>query len=134
VLDDGFIIRKADKDEVPEDGFHLVCLMLSAYDYHFFRQDSDGTWSHKPGWDLVRGGIDDPVAYAREHTEYYKLVGFYLATSELKEYRDKWSDTCEQCGYTAKYCECCPNCGSANCGYCNECERSACNCVCNDVS
>lgn len=39
--------------EVPPDGYlegwHKVCYLFSDKDYHWYRQDPDGTWSHKRG-------------------------------------------------------------------------------------
>lgn len=33
----------------PTEGSYPLLLVLSDHDYHFYRQDNDGTWSHKPG-------------------------------------------------------------------------------------
>lgn len=46
-------------------GWHKVLLFVdtdgdAGYDYHWYRQDCDGRWSHKPGWLPVIGPIDDP--------------------------------------------------------------------------
>jgi RHS repeat-associated protein len=35
---------------VPKDGYYLVALVIApGVDYHWYRQDNDGSWSHKPG-------------------------------------------------------------------------------------
>ena len=48
-------------------------------DYHWYRQDADGTWSHKPGSTKVITGVVDPVADARERG-YTSIVGYYYIT------------------------------------------------------
>jgi hypothetical protein len=30
-------------------------------DYHWYRQESDGSWSHKPGGGSPIGGVTDPI-------------------------------------------------------------------------
>ena len=57
------------------------------YDYHFYRQNSDGTWSHKPGntdvtkYDSSGKIIMDPRKanrYAAYDINYNLFVGFYI--------------------------------------------------------
>lgn len=46
-------------------GQHQVCLCVNAVDYHWFRQDDDGSWSHKPGStpvvNVCNGTIGKPI-------------------------------------------------------------------------
>jgi RHS repeat-associated protein len=49
-------------------GWHKVCLFIDAngnkpgapYDYHWYRYDGNGYWSHKPGLGPVKSGVIDP--------------------------------------------------------------------------
>ena len=62
-------------------GYYRVCLVVSSYDYHWYRQNSDGSWSHKPSdrpvTNLDNSGrvIYDPRTADRG--DYTKVVGFY---------------------------------------------------------
>lgn len=42
------------KYSVVPDGTYKVALVSCSYDYHWYRQDSDGYWSHKPGTTAVK--------------------------------------------------------------------------------
>jgi RHS repeat-associated protein len=53
-------------------GYYKVKLVLEPprpptgwNDYHWYRQDDDGTWSSKPGSGCVESGVKDPTADAR---------------------------------------------------------------------
>lgn len=37
------------KKKVPK-GYYKIAMLIETNDVHWIRQDSDGTWSHKPGW------------------------------------------------------------------------------------
>ena len=58
-------------------------------DYHWYRQNPDGTWSHKPGPSLVtnkdesRNIIYDPQICNRNDgtTNYSEFVGYYAVSS-----------------------------------------------------
>lgn len=68
-------------------GFYKVALAIHpGKDYHWYRQNSDGTWSHKPGKDYVRNYdysnsiIYDPENCNRKSSEnlnYTEFCGFY---------------------------------------------------------
>lgn len=59
-----------------EGGYIVLLVVAPNSDYHWYREDGDGTWSHKPGSTPVITGVNDPVADAigRGYTE---IVGFY---------------------------------------------------------
>lgn len=63
-------------------------------DYHFYRQDSDGYWSHKPGGDLVidldgdgRKVLDpkkcNRINQTNPSLNYEEFIGFYAVTQIL---------------------------------------------------
>lgn len=65
-----------------EDGEWLIALAFAPdYDYHWYRKDEDGTWSHKPGVTAVsrvdqsRNIIYDPQKCDRG--EYYEFMGYF---------------------------------------------------------
>lgn len=55
-------------DHVPKSGNWVVALAYATdgSDYHWWRKNADGTWSHKPGstpiihWDASGNTINDP--------------------------------------------------------------------------
>lgn len=53
LLNDNPYIKKLKKNQVCPDGFYKIMLYRSHDDYHFFRQDNSGLWSHKNGWRLA---------------------------------------------------------------------------------
>ena len=80
---------------VPE-GKSLVAAIVGTYDYHWFRRDRDGRWTHKPGfcqamdkkYDRVRGGyytnnaaMTDPRDPNSWSTSYNDFAGFFLVDS-----------------------------------------------------
>ena len=80
-------VMKINRTTTVPEGFYRVCLVAKKYiseyqwDYHWYRQDSDGSWSHKCGEDpatnLDNSGrrIYDPV-YA-DRGRYTEVIGFY---------------------------------------------------------
>lgn len=74
-------------------GFHKAFIAIdpkkSDVDYHFYRQDETGRWSHKPGrteaTDLDASGmkIDDPLKADRKYSGYqYILPCFYFCVEK----------------------------------------------------
>ena len=49
------------------------------YDYHWYRQDVDGTWSYKRGAVPVTTGVTDPVQNAI-NLGYTTIIGYYYIT------------------------------------------------------
>lgn len=74
------------KYEVCKPGYYKVALVVAPNrDYHWYRQNYDGTWSHKPGGDLVINFdgnneviLNPETCNRRIHNIYYStFVGFY---------------------------------------------------------
>jgi len=45
----GYTFQKVNQYDVLPSGSYKVALVFSNDDYHWYRQNPDGTWSHKPG-------------------------------------------------------------------------------------
>lgn len=61
-------------------GGYTVLLVIDPYnDYHWYRQEADGTWSHKRGEFPVITGVENPVQDATSRG-YSIIVGFYYIT------------------------------------------------------
>ena len=73
-------------EEGMEGGYAVLLVVSPAKDYHWYRQDSDGTWSHKRGDYPVETGIADPISNAQE-LKYFAIVGYFYITEE---------DTCSE--------------------------------------
>lgn len=66
-----------------DEGCCLVALVLSDSDYHWYREDEDGTWSHKPGGtDAISvDGSGNPVTDpANANHNYSNLTGLNYHT------------------------------------------------------
>ena len=60
-------------------GYAVLLVIGPKRDYHWYRQDADGTWSHKPGSNEVISGVTDPVQDVKER-RYTCIVGYYYIT------------------------------------------------------
>ena len=75
----GYTFRETTFEKPVEKGNWKVALVIRNDDYHWYRQNEDGTWSHKPGntpvknTDDARNLIIDP----REAKSSYRFVKFY---------------------------------------------------------
>lgn len=96
----GFTFRRVEKYEKCNIGTYKVALVVDPedywlsflttdIDYHWYRQNSDGTWSHKPGSSAVRNTdysnrvIVDPETcdrQANKNYNYTKFIGFFEVT------------------------------------------------------
>lgn len=72
----GFVFSEIDKDAVCDPGCYKVALVIDLYtDYHWYRQNPDGTWSHKPGMYYVTNRdsegnlIYDPSIAYKDYTD-----------------------------------------------------------------
>ena len=81
-----FSFKPIGKYDACDIGYYKVALVIAPNrDYHWYRQNYDGTWSHKPGGtavtDLDRKGnlIYDPESCDRTtgFPSYSEFVGFY---------------------------------------------------------
>ena len=73
-------------EEGMEGGYAVLLVVSPGYDYHWYRQDSDGTWSHKRGDYPVETGVADPILDAQK-LGYIDIVGYFYITEE---------DTCSE--------------------------------------
>lgn len=82
--DTNLIFKEVEKYSVVPEGTYKVALVSYTYDYHWYRQDSDGYWSHKLGTTVVRRTdnsgdlILDPETCDRGL--YSNFLGFYAVT------------------------------------------------------
>ena len=82
----GSIFKKVSKYEICPIGTYKIAVAYYSEDYHFYRQNSDGTWSHKPGLTSVintesansNNLIFDPEECNRGNYIYF--IGFYAIT------------------------------------------------------
>ncbi len=81
----GFTFEPIGQYDVCPEGTYKVALIYSENDYHWYRQNPDGTWSHKPGrtevtnLDAMGNLIFDPI-YA-QHLDIYTHFYGYFAVS-----------------------------------------------------
>ena len=93
-------IIEVDKNDIAPCGHYKIALVIDRkgdeQDYHFYRQDFNGYWSHKPGKNKVRRHdasknlIKDPETADRNYdmsddnqnnesdNNYYEFCGYYL--------------------------------------------------------
>jgi len=87
VLRDG--LEKGKKTGTLEDGKARVAVYLSSFDYHWYRQDSNGYWSHKASskyatnYDDIGQKITDIEKADRGN--YKTLVGYFYVDSDTDE-------------------------------------------------
>ncbi len=80
----GYIFRPIGRNERCPAGSYKVALIVGS-DYHWYRQNPDGFWSHKPGNMNVRNvdeqgnSIIDPQ-YAEWSEDYTKFIGYFAVT------------------------------------------------------
>lgn len=81
-----FIFEPIEKFQKCDEGYYKVALVIAPnFDYHWYRQNSDGTWSHKQGqtpaqiYDASGDLIYDPDICNRnyEYGNYNVFCGFY---------------------------------------------------------
>ena len=95
-----FYFEEINKNEICPPGTYKIALVVDDvnfagsninpdYDFHFYRQNSDGTWSHKPGTtdvtnlDYSSELILDPETCNRKYSDelnYTNFVGFYCVS------------------------------------------------------
>lgn len=88
----GFVFQSIGRYEICPAGTYKVALVIDPNtDYHWYRQNSDGTWSHKPGpgsvtnLDYSNKIIIDPMECNRKQSHYlnYTVFAGYFAVSPL---------------------------------------------------
>ena len=79
------IFQEVYRDTICPAGTYKVALVTSPYDYHWYRQDADGYWSHKPGTtpasfiDDSDNLILDPAVADRG--DYTNFLGYFAVSS-----------------------------------------------------
>ena len=49
-----YTFRRINREDMCSKGTYKIALVIySKFDYHWYRQNPDGTWSHKPGYGEV---------------------------------------------------------------------------------
>jgi len=73
------------KKKVPKEYYRIAIFLKKDYtDYHFYREDDNGIWSHKDGWRTVKNKdskgrlIRDPIKSSKLENKYPVFVGFYI--------------------------------------------------------
>ena len=88
-LGNGRSIRSSSKNEKPRSNEYKVAIVIApGVDYHWYVQNSDGYWSHKPGTtsctkvDASGNFITDPQTANRNYSyaNYSKFCGYYIMT------------------------------------------------------
>ena len=88
-LGNGRSIRTAEKNTTPgSDEYKIAIVVAPGKDYHFYVQNSDGYWSHKPGtssctrYDASGNLITDPQSANRNYSyaNYSTFCGYYIMT------------------------------------------------------
>ncbi len=86
-----------------------MALVVSDEDYHWYRQDSDGLWSHKQGTFPVTRNDDsgDPIIDPKlaDRGEYTEFLGYYAVTPWNGMFTDSETVYCYYFGeiYTYDY-------------------------------
>lgn len=77
----GLKIRKSSLYEVVPKHCYKICFLSSGHDFHFFRYDKQGCWSHKQGWYNVPTNkyngkliIDPNIAKGNYNIIYYYII------------------------------------------------------------
>lgn len=92
----GFTFTEIKRDEYCPTGSYKVALVIAqGEDYHWYRQNLDGTWSHKPGQTAVtdkdanQSTILNPETADRDYSyaDYSEFVGFFRVTPLSNMYR-----------------------------------------------
>lgn len=90
LYDIGYNITVSTYDEYVEDdkAWKIAFCFERGYDYHFYRQNKDGTWSHKQGSSkVVRFDNSGNTIYNPEECDrgaYSTFVGFYIIKPMVK--------------------------------------------------
>jgi len=91
-----YLMEYSEDLEVPEDAYLVALYIHPLYDYHWYRQNPDGTWSHKPGKkpvtdkDASGNVIYDPDDADRNYEElelnYSDLIAYFYVIPLNKIY------------------------------------------------
>ncbi|WP_407435357.1 hypothetical protein [Treponema sp.] len=75
----GYIFKETTFENSVKKGNWKVALVIRNDDYHWYRQNEDGTWSHKPGSTPVKNTDDEGnlITDPREAKSTYTFVKFF---------------------------------------------------------
>ena len=106
-FDVSYVFRKIGRYDVCPAGTYKVALVASDSDYHWYRQDSDGLWSHKRGLNPVERTdysgnlIIDP--YIADRGTYTEFLGYYAVTPWNNMFCQNGTVTCYYWGMYYNY-------------------------------
>ena len=105
-----YTITEVGKYDVCPSGTYKIALYIDSSDeYHFYRQDADGLWSHKPGTYPVRRTdewydlIYDPDLAQRG--DYTQLVGYFAVVPWNRYYTGRSSESNEIINFSNLKCD-----------------------------
>ena len=76
----GLRIQESSLDEAIPEKAYKICFLAKWDDYHFFRRDQDGFWSHKRGWlnSPTNKHLNEIITNPAEAKVDYSIVGYYI--------------------------------------------------------
>lgn len=74
-------------DENMTSGYWVLLVVYPGFDYHWYRQDPEGSWSHKTGEAYPITGVIDPIADAK-FRGYIDIVGYFYVTGGVYENKE----------------------------------------------
>ena len=108
-FDTSLTFQRIGRYDVCPAGTYKVALVVSEGDYHWYRQDADGLWSHKRGLNPVERTdysgklIIDPCIADRG--DYTQFLGYYAVTPWSKSFTANGTVYCYIEGYMITYAE-----------------------------
>jgi hypothetical protein len=93
MIKDNPLIKKLKNNQECPNNFYKIALVCASdgSDYHFYRQDNNGLWSHKDGWKLATNKdskgriITNPELAERGHLDLF--CGYYVVPN-LSKYKN----------------------------------------------
>ena len=107
IYDQSLVFEPIGRYDVCPAGTYKVALVISNNDYHWYRQDSDGLWSHKPGitpvtrLDASNKYIVDP--FTADWGNYTEFVGYFAVSPWGNMYEISDPIYCYIQGYVVLY-------------------------------
>lgn len=108
-FDTSLTFQRIGRYDVCPAGTYKVALVVSEGDYHWYRQDADGLWSHKRGLNPVERTdysgklIIDP--YIADRGDYTEFLGYYAVTPWSESFTANGTVYCYVNGYMMTYAE-----------------------------
>jgi len=93
IIEDNPDIKKLRKNQKCPNGYYMIALACSdnRKDYHFYRQDKNGTWSHKHGGNIAKN-IDESGKIIKnpekaDRGRYKIFCGYFIVPNDNKNRR-----------------------------------------------